>query len=242
MIPFSYRSQFLIPTDCERTLDIVNRGLSGYNTAMELVILEHLIPSPSFAKVDYLLIMFGANDSCLPSSPSKQHVPIDKYKENLRAIITHPSVQAHKPKIILVCPPPINEHQLASGNLALTRSAKTTALYSGAVGELAGDLVAEGIDNIVYINFWYAITKKAMELDKPTPDSRDSNCDVCSLEKPDSPGLRSLLVDGLHLTGAGYQVLLEKVSPILDDAIEVVTDGGIDSTAYWSRVEELARR
>lgn len=42
-------------TDCQRRLDVINRGLSGYNTANELVILPDLLPSTSCAKVDYVV-------------------------------------------------------------------------------------------------------------------------------------------------------------------------------------------
>jgi lysophospholipase L1-like esterase len=77
---------------------------SGYNTANVMSVLPELFAPPSCNKIDYLLILFGANDACLPSSPTRQHVPIEKYRENLQAIINHPSVTAHSPTILLVTP------------------------------------------------------------------------------------------------------------------------------------------
>ncbi|TGO49928.1 hypothetical protein BOTNAR_0412g00050 [Botryotinia narcissicola] len=59
------------------------------------------------AKVNQL-IFFGAND--LNRGPStKQHVPLPQFVINLKAIISHPLIQAHSPKIILVTPGPVDE-------------------------------------------------------------------------------------------------------------------------------------
>ena len=70
--PFHHDIADLHP-DCDRRLDVVNRGLSGwhtpsisnyrlridffpgYTTANVLKILPHLIPSPACEKVDYLV-------------------------------------------------------------------------------------------------------------------------------------------------------------------------------------------
>ena len=56
------------------------------------------------------MVFFGANDASLPQAQNNQHIPLDEYTQNLENIITHPKVVAHKPLIILVTPPPINEH------------------------------------------------------------------------------------------------------------------------------------
>ena len=39
----------------ERRLDIINRGFSGYNTSHLLNILGDLVPTPSSAKVDFVV-------------------------------------------------------------------------------------------------------------------------------------------------------------------------------------------
>lgn len=58
------------------------------------------------------MLLFGANDACLPGSESGQHIPLETYKGNLRRIIQHPAVQIHQPHLILVTPPPVNEYAL----------------------------------------------------------------------------------------------------------------------------------
>ncbi|CZT06805.1 hypothetical protein WAI453_012903 [Rhynchosporium graminicola] len=199
---------------CMRRLDVVNRGLSGYNTANVLVILQDLIPTPASAKVEYLLILLGANDACLPHSPSKQHVALESYRANLKTILTHPSVTVHAPKILLVTPPPVNEVHLQENDIAkgysdLTRLQKVTAQYSDVVRELATEFKDR---NVVLVDLWAALVKECARL---TPDYVDDGNVIGTLEKGDSVGLRSLLLDGLHLTGAGYKVFLDIVLPII---------------------------
>ncbi|KAG4418815.1 hypothetical protein IFR04_008020 [Cadophora malorum] len=199
---------------CIRRLDVINRGLSGYNTANVLVILEDLIPSPPVAKVDYLILLLGSNDSCLPSSPSKQHVALDKYRENLRTILTHRSILAHGPKILLVTPPPVNEVHLqendfAKGYSALTRVQKVTAQYADVVRELATEFKDK---NVVLVDLWTALMKEGA---KHTPGYVEDGKMIGTLEKGDNAGLRTLLLDGLHLTAAGYKVFLNEVLPFV---------------------------
>ncbi|KAL2064175.1 hypothetical protein VTL71DRAFT_4669 [Oculimacula yallundae] len=199
---------------CIRRLDVMNRGLSGYNTAHVLVILEDLIPSPASAKVDYLLILLGANDACLPDSPSKQHVSLESYRANLKTILTHPSITAQAPKILLVTPPPINEVHLlendsAKGYSNLSRVQKVTAQYADVVRELAAEFKN---DNVVLVDLWAALMKEGARL---TPDYVDDGKMIGTLDKGDNAGLREILLDGLHLTGAGYKVFLDEVLPFV---------------------------
>jgi lysophospholipase L1-like esterase len=188
---------------------------SGYNTANELVILPELIPAPSCATVEYLLVLLGANDACLPSSPSKQHVSLEKYRQNLTEIITHPSVTAHSPTILLVTPPPVNEYQILAGNIAsgyseVTRRAETTAQYAQVVREIAVELKEK---NVVLIDLWTALMEKALSSTPPDIVQGLNGTLLGSQLVADSQALRDLLVDGLHLTGAGYSVFLSEVSP-----------------------------
>jgi lysophospholipase L1-like esterase len=165
--------------------------------------------------VEYLLVLLGANDACLPSSPSKQHVSLEKYRQNLTEIITHPSVTAHSPTILLVTPPPVNEYQILAGNIAsgyseVTRRAETTAQYAQVVREIAVELKEK---NVVLIDLWTALMEKALSSTPPDIVQGLNGTLLGSQLVADSQALRDLLVDGLHLTGAGYSVFLSEVSP-----------------------------
>lgn len=59
-------------------------------------------------------VFFGANDATPPHYDSKKHVPVDLYRENLVSILQHPTVRAHAPHLILITPPPVDEHQRPS--------------------------------------------------------------------------------------------------------------------------------
>jgi lysophospholipase L1-like esterase len=218
----------LIFTDAQRRLDIVNRGLSGYNTANAVKIFEHLIPSPSCAKVDYLLILFGSNDSSLPHSPSNQHVPLQKYRANIKTMLRHPSVRAHRPKILLVTPPPVNEVQLEAEDLmkgysAVTRHQKVTAEYANAIREIAEEFEDQGV---ILVDLWTAMMKEAI---KEIPSYMEGSRFLGSKESGDSKGLRSLLIDGIHLSGAGYKVFLKEVLPTIGEGWD---DEGSDKPSY----------
>ncbi|PQE08197.1 GDSL Lipase Acylhydrolase family protein [Rutstroemia sp. NJR-2017a WRK4] len=199
---------------CTRRLQVVNLGLSGYNTSHALKIFEHLIPDPASAKVAYLLILFGANDACLPGGPTGQHVPLQKYKDNIKAILTHPSVKAQNPEILLVTPPPINEVHLeeedqAKGYGSLTRLQEHTAKYSAA----ARDIALEFKDRRVsLVDLWQAIMQKVVH---SNPGATTDIYKRGTKDSGDDRIMRSLLTDGLHLSGEGYRIFWEEVRPLV---------------------------
>lgn len=145
----------------------------------------------------------------MPASPKKQHVPLDKYRANLQAIITHPAVKAHKPLILLVTPPPINEIHLEAEDLkrnqGLTREQAVTARYADAVRSVAAEFKDSA--DVVLVDLWTALMVDAQ---RRTPGYERGKL-LGSKEVGDSAALRDLLVDGLHLTKAGYEIFLKEV-------------------------------
>jgi lysophospholipase L1-like esterase len=173
-------------------LDVVNRGFSGYNTKMAVKVLPSIIPLPDQARIRFMFVFFGANDASLPEAPNKQHVSISQYKQNLETIITHPLVVAHKPRIILIAPPPINEHSimLANPGVELARVAATTKTYAEAACELGKKL------NVPVVNLWKVFMARtgwtdAWGTEEPLPGSM-------SVAQHDA--LVELLSDGTALT------------------------------------------
>jgi len=138
-------------------------------------------------------VFLGANDASLRGAQGSQHVPQDHYKSNLRKIITHQSVAAHKPHVILVTPPPVNEYSCEENdrNKGITeprRLAKVTAEYAERVRELAQELKSEGVD-IVLLDLWKVMMQHAgLPADKsPLPGSK---------EIPENVFLKLVLHDG----------------------------------------------
>ncbi|KAJ4986428.1 GDSL-like Lipase/Acylhydrolase [Stagonosporopsis vannaccii] len=200
-----------LQADYIRRLDVVNRGFSGYNTRQALSVLPSLIPSPEQAKIRFLTVFFGANDASLPDAPNKQHIPLDEYKANLEKIITHPQIVAHKPRIILIAPPPINEHlwwprDQEKGYGAVTRTAAATKQYADAVVELGTKL------NLPVVNLWKAFMSKT---DFQIDAWKVGDLLPGSLETTQNDALVELMYDGLHFHPAGYKILYQELTKLI---------------------------
>ena len=159
------------------------------------------------------MLLLGANDAALPRSPSKQHVPLENYRQNLKTILNHPILKSHNAKILLVTPPPIHEvhleaEDLAKGASQITREQNTTSQYAQVVREIASEFAEQ---NVVLVDINKALLDEAV---RRTPGIfvGDQNL-LGTLQAGDSQGLRELLIDGLHLTGAGYKVFLDAILP-----------------------------
>ncbi|KAJ7219125.1 SGNH hydrolase-type esterase domain-containing protein [Mycena pura] len=178
-----------------RKLDVLNRGLAGYNTCWAIPVLEQCLATlqgqQHVPKIRMLVVWFGANDACI--KPSPQHVPLPNFIENLKHmvwLVHSPESPYYSPstKIILVTPPPVNTHQwggnLASRDppLALDREFETTRAYAKGVIEAAV------VSKVSVVDVWTAIWKAAGE---------------------EEVALSKYLSDGLHLTPDGYTVMYE---------------------------------
>ncbi|GBF66874.1 isoamyl acetate-hydrolyzing esterase [Trichophyton mentagrophytes] len=189
-----------IGTDYVRKLDVLNRGFSGYTSSQGLNVLPQFFPPPHVAKVRMMTVFFGANDAVLP--PGDQYVPLEKYVQNLKAIIQHPVVRYGGTKIVLLTPPPVNEYQLTAFDLSkgvtpLSRSANNTKLYADACREVGKSL------HVAIADIWSAFMREAGWVEgQPIAGSK---------EIPENPKLASLLIDGLHFSGDGYKVMYDEV-------------------------------
>jgi lysophospholipase L1-like esterase len=134
-----------------RRLDVLNRGLSGYNTDWGLEVLKKCIVRRADAepRIRIITIWFGANDACL--IPSPQHVPRES---SGRSPGTH---------IMLITPPPVNTEVRAANlaardpPIALDRNFLVTKQYAEAVLEVGA------LEGVAVVNIWSAIFKAAGE-------------------------------------------------------------------------------
>ncbi|KAF2162824.1 hypothetical protein M409DRAFT_68820 [Zasmidium cellare ATCC 36951] len=193
-----------------RRLDVVNRGLSGYNTRMALQVLPQVIPPPEQAKLRFVTFLFGSNDARLPNTPPdvpQQHVPLEEYKKNMRALVTHPKILAHQGvRRILITPPPIDERRCGENDFVHdipVRKAKDTAKYAQAVRELGKELGLQVLD------LWTAMIHRA--------GGKESDSEpVGSIDVPLHEVLRSFVRDGLHLSPEGYRVLFDELLALIE--------------------------
>ncbi|GAA5847902.1 hypothetical protein JCM3766R1_003180 [Sporobolomyces carnicolor] len=179
----------------QRKLDVMNRGLSA---AWGLPVIKQWLPrvEERLPKIRMLFIWFGANDAALPTSP--QHVTLDDFKRNLVTIldlVRSPNSPYHSPSTIpiLVTPPPVDadvrNHELTSRvpPRVPDRDSELTRQYAVAVRDVAAT------EKVHVVDVWTAIDDKAKE----------------------AGGLDKYLSDGLHLTGAGYEVVTYEIAKLI---------------------------
>ncbi|KAH0373313.1 GDSL lipase/acylhydrolase family protein, partial [Aureobasidium melanogenum] len=188
-----------------RRLDVVNRGFSGYNTTQALKVLPRILPTPEQSRIRLMTIFLGANDARLPNTPGfPQTVELEQYKKNLKDIINHPMLQAHKPQLILLTPPPIEErkalaHDKTNGINVVRRTAANTAKYAEAVRQIAQEF------KLPVLDIWAAFMKEAgWREGEPLPQNQT---------------LAQMLHDGLHLNPEGYEIIYRELMKLISEKL-----------------------
>ncbi|CUG06015.1 esterase, putative [Bodo saltans] len=135
----------------QRRADVVCRGFGGYNTKWILDILqsnqqEKIIPAHLPGHTLFCVVFLGANDAVSAEYP--QHVPVDQYEANLRAI-TRILLEDVRPLhgVVLMTPPPIDQERYLEyvrrervpDATTSSRNLETTRQYRNAVLKVAGD-------------------------------------------------------------------------------------------------------
>ena len=74
----------------QRRADILNRGMSGYNTRWYLRYAQDngIWEEEDNDNVVLITIFFGANDASLEKENPHAHVPLDEYKQNIQTMIS----------------------------------------------------------------------------------------------------------------------------------------------------------
>ncbi|GAA5868854.1 hypothetical protein JCM3774_006775 [Rhodotorula dairenensis] len=188
-----------------RKLDVVNRGLGGYNTDWGLEAFKRWFPRKEGrqAKVQLMTIWWGANDAALPGQA--QHVPLERFRSNIRemvSLIRDPASPYHSPEtsIILINAPSFypelwRDELLKRGvpkDQTRDRDPKVTREYAQAVISL-GD-----------------------ELGVPVADADAVVAQEIKRVGEENP--KAIWSDGLHLTSLAYQVVTKEVLRAIETA------------------------
>ncbi|XP_059669875.1 GDSL esterase/lipase At5g45920 [Cornus florida] len=178
-----------------RMVDVVLRGYSGYNTRWALRVVERVFPAEAEEEAGSgggavplaVTVFFGANDACLPDRCSAfQHVPVDEYKLNLKAIVSFLKKRWPTTELLLITPPPIDEagrllYPFIENQLGLPeRTNEAAGAYAKACVSVAGEC------GLPVLDLWNKMQQN--------PDWR-----------------KIYLRDGLHLTELGNRVVFEEV-------------------------------
>ncbi|CAI8591044.1 unnamed protein product [Vicia faba] len=176
-----------------RTVDVVLRGYSGYNTRWALKVLERVFPVSQESDPIALTVFFGANDACLPDRYSAfQHVPIREYKENLRSIVSFFKKLWPTTHVLLITPPPIDEEARLRYPY-MDNPENLPERTNEAAGEYARACIAVATEcQVPVIDLW-------------TKMQHSSGWE------------KYYLSDGLHLTNGGNRLVFEEVIRKLRD-------------------------
>ncbi|XP_048209392.1 isoamyl acetate-hydrolyzing esterase 1 homolog [Perognathus longimembris pacificus] len=178
-----------------RRCDVVNRGLSGYNSRWAALVLPRLLGDGACAPAA-ATIFFGANDSALPEENPKQHVPLAEYAANLAAMVR--ALQAAgvpAARVVLVTPPPLWEPaweaECAAQGHRLNRRNSTVGEYARACVRVAR---ACGTDVL----------------------------DLWTLMQKDGEDFATYLSDGLHLSPKGNAFLFSHLWPLIEKKVSAL--------------------
>ncbi|XP_044274262.1 isoamyl acetate-hydrolyzing esterase 1 homolog [Varanus komodoensis] len=193
-----------------RKCDVLNRGLSGYNSRWAKMVLPRLINKEYNSKNTVAVtIFFGANDAALKDLNPKQHVPLEEYADNLKSMIQYlKSVDIAEDKVILVTPSPLHEDtwekECISKGEKLNRLNSITGEYAKACVQVARDCGTDVID------LW-------------------------TLMQKNSQGFCCYLSDGLHLSEEGNNFLANQLWPLLEQRTSTLPV----LLPYWRDVDHL---
>jgi lysophospholipase L1-like esterase len=178
----------------QRRADVVNRGMSGYNSSWYLQ-----LPEESHENVVLCTIWFGANDASLKEQNPHHYVSLEDYQQNLRTLVAKAKKLMHfqgqkQANILLITPPPVDHDQRlafqkeryadkATG--VLERTLENSGKYAEACVQVANEL------NLPCLNLWQAF-------------QTDANWS-------------RFLSDGLHFSAAGQAFVFDKLIHCLQE-------------------------
>ncbi|KAJ9064418.1 isoamyl acetate-hydrolyzing esterase [Entomophthora muscae] len=190
--------------------ELVIRGFAGYNTEWIKPLFDKIVSDELSCgdAIPVITILLGSNDSSFPDK--QQHVPLEKYKENLRNMIAAIKKVLPDVCIFLVTPPPLNEPmwEVTEFKDGLTEPGKCNARlrqYADAVISLCEEKQAH------VINLW----------------------EVISSSKPE------LFFDGLHFSDEGNALFAQKwLEGVRNHCPTLLPENIPAITPHWSQMKK----
>jgi lysophospholipase L1-like esterase len=165
--------------------------MSGYTTTLTLKHFDDILDSIPNADRSLLVVCFGANDSAI--EPSIQHVPLEKYSENLKSMID--IIQTKRPTctILLATPVPViqeawDKWSMKNHKTPGYRSWDVVEQYANAVRNVGKE------KNVVVADLWQGNEEKWKKEENFT--------------------------DGLHLSKDGYQIMFDGIKDAIETNVK----------------------
>ncbi|ALC82357.1 MULTISPECIES: SGNH/GDSL hydrolase family protein [Bacillus] len=174
---------------------VINKGVFNDNSDL---LLKRLNKDVIEEHPDYAIVAVGGNDcnflwNEVAENPDKEHqpiVPLERYLENVKTIVTKLQSAGITP-VILTLPPldPVRYYTFISGNSGIS--------ISHWIGRMGG------------IEHWHGLYNRS--LNKLIKELGVSKIDVRSALKKTGELIDFISDDGIHLTSKGYKVLSEEI-------------------------------
>lgn len=208
----------------QRRCDVLNRGFSGYNSDWFLNFAatdEGKTDLFDHDNVKIVTIFFGANDASDLKLNPRHHVPVERYKSNIKEIASLTRTNfGDDVKIILIAPPPVCH----DGRLKFQKD----KYKDKATGKLERTLELSG-------QYAKAMTEVAKELELPC-------LDVWTMMQDDSSSTtqpwQEYLSDGLHLSAAGNKFVGEALIDLINDLLPELA---VTPCAYTGNINSSSR-
>jgi lysophospholipase L1-like esterase len=173
-----------------RKADVLNRGFSGYTTRLVRRMLPELLAplASESAHTVAVTLMLGANDAS--EAGGFQHVPQPEYLDNMREILRALRAAFPSAHVLVLSPPAVDAERWEA------HAQKTWGASGG--GRCAS-----------LVRAYSSLARQA---------AAETKCAFVEVAEPmmASPaGLRALLVDGLHLSAAGNELVHGLISKAL---------------------------
>lgn len=206
-----------------RRVEVVNRGLGGYNTRWVLRLIEDektrpmlLPPARTGLPTETLfsVIFFGANDAVREGEA--QHVPIAEYKKNLVKLIEYvESLVKPTLGVVVVTPPPVDECKWLKHTQAvygkgdpdaLSRTFDRTRDYRNAAMDAARSVSPAG--RVLVVDLYSAFFGNDVH-----------RADNASYQQPlDVTMWTEMFADGLHFDSRGGKIVFEAIRAAMDQS------------------------
>ncbi|GMF64599.1 unnamed protein product [Phytophthora lilii] len=204
-IPSSLGWITMLESDCRRSVDVVSRGLAGYNTRWYLKyampVIHDEITTGSYTPA-LVTIWLGANDAVLPNgSMAEQHVPIEAYQRNLAELVhTFQAIAPHS-GLLLITPPHVDD------TVQQTNAMNNEGAIKGVVSR----------SNAMTGKYAHACVDVANKLNIPVLDLYTFFNNMPVWERND------MLEDGLHFNATGNGVVYQEFREIIDAEFPAVS-------------------
>jgi isoamyl acetate esterase len=232
----------------QRRADVLNRGMSGYNTRWYLKYAhDHGIWNED--EVMLITLFFGANDASLAAENPHAHVPLGEYSANLSQLIKSCRISYPKAKIICITPPPVHHGQRLAYQKERFGSEKATGVLERTL-ENTGNyakacvIVSEQY-RVPHLDLYHAMlvppktttTATATTLENGGTEKEHAGDSHSKDEQKEVADHGRYFTDGLHFSKEGHDFVAQAILQLIEKELPELHVGKDPVTGQWNNSE-----